>query len=295
MPLEIAVCDAMLQRATQPGKSCFETLRAVGLSSFEAMIRPDGTLGYLQTEDGDTPFSIADEASLQTLKSRLKKEEVKIAALLLGTDFSGPEAEMHTAWTINAVRAAQFLGVPVVRIDTATRAAGLSTDIVRDHFVRCILSVLEETDDSGVDLGIENHGTISNDPAYLDEIFARVPDRRLGMTLDTGNFYWYGFPLSELYRVLEHFAPRARHTHVKNINYPAEIVETQREKGYEYGKYCCPLDEGNISMQRVAHILQDAGYTRTLCIENEALGKYPIGERVGILRRDADCLRAAQT
>jgi sugar phosphate isomerase/epimerase len=115
------------------------------------------------------------------------------------------------------------------------------------------------------------------------------------MTLDTGNFYWYGWPLSQLYRTLEHFAPRAKHTHIKNINYPAEMVEKRREIGYEYGKYCSPLDEGNIDIARVVRLLVAAGYTGDLCIENEALGKYPQAERIGVLQRDADTLARAVT
>jgi hypothetical protein len=94
------------------------------------------------------------------------------------------------------------------------------------------------------------------------------------MTLDTGNFYWYGHPLRVVYALLERFAPRAVHTHIKNIAYPAELAETRREIGYEYGRYAAPLDEGNIAMDRVVGILRRAGYRGDLCIENEALARY---------------------
>ena len=292
MSLQVSVRDGMVPVAA--GQSFFEALHALGISDIEIQINPDGTAPLLVEADGSVPFSINDDESINQLRSRLDTEGVKAAALLLGTDYSGPDAAAHIQWSIKAVRAAEALGAPVVRIDTAT-SASISMEEARDNFVRAILQVLAETSDVAVDLGIENHGTVSNNPEFLDGVFEQVPDRRLGMTLDTGNFYWYGFPLSELYSVLEHFAPRARHTHVKNINYPADIVETTREKGYEYGQYCCPLDEGNISMARVVEILQAAGYNRTLCIENEALGKYPESERAEIVRRDAAILRAVQS
>lgn len=292
MPLEVSVRDGMVPIAA--GQSFFEALRALGISAVEIHIDPQGNAPFIKEADGSAPFNINSAEAIKAFKARLDAEGVTAAALLLGTDYSGPDAAEHVKWSVKAVRAAADLGAPVVRIDTAT-VADISMEESRDNFARAILQVLAETNDLAVDLGIENHGTVSNNPEFLNGVFERVPDRRLGMTLDTGNFYWYGFPLSELYSVLEHFAPRARHTHVKNINYPADIVETTREKGYEYGQYCCPLDEGNISMARVVEILQGAGYTRTLCIENEALGKYPEAEQAEIVRRDAAILRAVQS
>jgi len=177
-----------------------------------------------------------------------------------------------------------------VRIDTATANRTLADEQVRENFIRRIGQVLQQTAGSPVGYGIENHGHISNNPQFLDGVFAAVGDPRLGMTLDTGNFYWYGMPLSELYRTLEHFAPRAKHTHIKNINYPPEMAEQRRPVGYEYGKYCCPLDEGNINIGRVVRILKNAGYRADLCIENEALGKYSEDQRHGVLKRDAAAL-----
>jgi sugar phosphate isomerase/epimerase len=164
--------------------------------------------------------------------------------------------------------------------------------------VRCIRQVLAATEDTDVDLGIENHGHISNDPAFLDGIFNDVPNARLGLTLDTGNFYWYGAPLDELYQTLKHFAPRARHTHLKSIAYPPETRDVRREKGWRYAELCCPIDEGDLDYRRIVQILRDAGYdskpARTLCVENEALPRFPLEERADILRRDIAALRNAQ-
>jgi sugar phosphate isomerase/epimerase len=288
--MNVSVRDAMVP--VNEGDSFFTALRDLGLNAVELEVRPDGSLPNL-VENGASAFSIADAAGLERLKERLAAENVSLSALLMGTDFSGDEADRHVEWAIHTTRAAHQLGAPAVRIDTATRNSELSVAQIRDNFVRRIRRVLDATQETGVGLGIENHGRISNDPQFLEEVFAAVPDARLGMTLDTGNFYWYGWPLEELYGILEHFAPRARHTHVKNINYPPELANRQREIGYEYGQYCSPLDEGNIDIRRVVHIRRDAGYQDDLCIENEALGKYPAEERPNIIRRDAQTLRAA--
>ncbi|MBV9864235.1 MAG: sugar phosphate isomerase/epimerase [Abitibacteriaceae bacterium] len=288
--MDVAVRDAMLP--VKNGESCFSLLHALEVTSVELLVDREYRLPGLNLRDGSTPFLIDTLENAAHLKARLDAEGVRVAALLLMTDFSADEADQHVEWSVRATRAAQELGSPAVRIDTATRNTTLSVPQIRDNFVRRISQVLGQTANTGVDLGIENHGHISNDPQFLDEVFAAVGDERLGMTLDTGNFYWYGHPLSKLYEILERFAPRAKHTHIKNINYPPEMVETQREIGYEYGRYCCPLDEGNIDIHRVVQILRDAGYTRDLCIENEALGKYTPEERAYILQRDVQALRA---
>jgi sugar phosphate isomerase/epimerase len=289
--MNVAVRDATVPVA--PGRTIFHALRELSIDSIEVEVQADGTVPHVPTPDGKR-CSIKDDACVRELKVVLGSERVRTCALLLATDFSSNEtADAHVAWSVKAIRAARELGAPAVRIDTATRNKNITPEQSRERFIQRIRQVLDQTKETGIDLGIENHGHISNDPKYLDGVFAAVGDPRLGMTLDTGNFCWYGHPLSELYKVLEHFAPKAKHTHVKNINYPKEIADTKRQVGYEYGKYCSPLDEGNIDMRRLVEIFRNAGYTRDLCIENEALGKYPESERLNVVRRDADTLRKA--
>lgn len=289
----IAIRDAMVP--VMPGKTIFHSLRELGIDSIEILVRPDHVTPHIPSTSGQAACSIADAEHVRELKLRLGSERVSACALLLGTDFSSEDdADAHVEWAINAVRAAKELGAPAVRIDTATRNANITPQQSRELFIRRIGKVLDATKDSGVDLGIENHGHISNDPAYLDGVFAAVGDERLGMTLDTGNFYWYGHPLSDLYKLLERFAPKARHTHIKNINYPKNMAETKRAVGYEYGKYCSPLDEGNIEMKRVVEIFKKAGYRRGLCIEDESLDKVKTDAgKMSVLQRDAQALRQA--
>lgn len=212
---------------------------------------------------------------------------------MIATDLSGPRHEAHTAWATRVVQAAAELGVPVVRIDPLTSDRTLPADVVRERFTRRVAQVLEQTRGIPVDLGMENHGPIANDPAFIDGVFASISDPRLGLTLDTGNFYWFGFPVDELYGLIDRYAPRARHTHMKSINYPAELSRQRRPIGIDYGRYCCSLDEGNLDLRRIVNSLRRAGYARDLCIENESLAKHPPQMRVDLLRRDAIALRDA--
>jgi sugar phosphate isomerase/epimerase len=292
MENNIAVRDQIVP--VRPGRSFFDVLREVGVDAVELEVAPDLSVPHIKGEDGRPLFSLATPASIQMLKERFEAEKIRVTALMLATDFSGDAAEAHVAWAVRAAHAARTLDAPALRIDTWTRRTDLPVATIVDNFARRIRRVLDETTGTSVGLGIENHGALSNDPAFLDAVFAAVDDPRLGLTLDTGNFYWYGHPLSDVYAIIERFAPRAKHTHIKNIAYPAELIETKRAIGYEYGRYAAPLDEGNIDVARVVRLLREAGYRGDLCVENEALSRYGGPEQqIEILRRDIQTLRTA--
>lgn len=288
--MKISIRDETVPVAA--GKTIFDSLRQLDLHAVEIDVKPDGSVKHVPSTSAHGA-SIQSDSAVRELARRLSDEGISVSALLLTTDLSSEHPDQQVEYAVLGTRAAEILGAPAIRIDTATANKSISDEQVRQNFIQRIGQVLKQTDGSPVGYGIENHGPISNNPQFLDGVFAAVGDERLGMTLDTGNFYWYGMPLAQLYRTLEHFAPRAKHSHIKNINYPGEMMEQRRPIGYEYGKYCCPLDEGNINIARVVEILQKGGYQADLCIENEALGKYPESQRMDVLKRDVAALKRA--
>lgn len=273
-------------------RTLFQALREIGVGSVEAMVDVDERLPCVPG-GAATSYSIARPADLEALKHRLAEERVSFCALLAATDFSGPDSQRHVEWATRVVRAASQLGVPVVRIDTLTANKSLAPEQVRENFVRCIRRLLEQTAGSGVDLAMENHGPISNDPAFLDGVLDAVPDARLGLTLDTGNFYWFGHSRQEVYRLIEKYAPRTKHTHIKNVNYPPPLADRRRAIGHDYKQYCSPVDEGSLDLRRMVDILRQSGYRRALCIEDESLLKVPERERITVLRREVEAVRRA--
>ena len=292
--MDVAIRDGMVAAAAG-GKPemFFQTLRLIHCMNVEIeMAAADGAALHVRREDG-SPYSLRDAAGTAALRERLEREGVRPVALLVMTDFSSDQAAAHVELSVRACAAARELGVPVVRIDPLTKDKTLAPQQVRDNFVARVREVLDGSRDTGVDLGIENHGPVANDPRWLDDVLAAVPDPRLGLTLDTGNFYWYGFPLSEMYGLIEHFSPRAKHTHLKNVNYPSGLADVRREVGHGYKEACCPLDEGNLDLKRVVQILRAAGYARDLCVEDESLFKYNADDKVNVLRRDVAAVRAA--
>ena len=81
------------------------------------------------------------------------------------------------------------------------------------------------------------------------------------------------------------------HTHCKSIRYPEDKKNLRREIGWEYGKYNCPIYEGDIDFNRIVGILRKAGYRGDLCVEDESLGKYPENERADIMRKEIAMLK----
>ena len=81
------------------------------------------------------------------------------------------------------------------------------------------------------------------------------------------------------------------HTHCKSIRYPDDKKNVKREIGWEYGKYCCPIYEGDIDFKRIAGILRKAGYRGDLCVEDESLGRFPQAERGEILKKEIALLK----
>jgi sugar phosphate isomerase/epimerase len=271
--------------------SVVEGLRDLGIDAVEVHVRRDLTVRSLVN-----PSQLHDLSSpegLKALETELAQNGVRISAFLLGNDFGRDDAEEQVEWMVKTVKTAHQLGINAVRVDAIVSGwENIGVDGAIRLFAENIKQILEATDDTDVQLGIENHGTLGNRPEFLQAVFEAVNSPRLGLTLDTGNFYWFGHPLSRVYEIMRQFSPKVKHTHVKNIAYLPEMREQQRPIGYEYGRYVCPIYEGDINHSIVVEILREAGYNGDLCIEDESLGKFAPDERRSVLQRDAEHLKA---
>jgi sugar phosphate isomerase/epimerase len=280
----VSVRDEMLM--TGGYASIAEGLKDVGLSAIEMAVSRDSSVrAIIPTADKPRMFLNSDE-DVDALAEQLASTKTRVTSLLIPNNFGAKELDTEVAWVIRNVQMAGKLGANAVRIDSAMEGGRqLPVKTRQEIFSRCVKKIISET--SGVDLGIENHGVEGNDPEFLLGLIHMVGSKRLGITMDMGNFYWAGYPIDELYTILQRLAPYAKHTHVKNIAYPAEMRNTRRQAGYEYGKYVCPIAEGDIDLKRVIGFLKAAGYRRDLCIEDESLGRFDEQTRRKHLREAA--------
>jgi len=284
----VSIRESLLTDKTFPTTA--EGLKQLGISAIELSLDRNFSV---HAPDADERVVLGTDEDAKAYRARAEQLGVRIHAVLTACDFSAGDQESNIAWIARAIEIAELLGAPTVRIDSAmSRERELDFETRVKLFADGLSGALERTPNSKVTLGIENHGFQGNNLAFLLNVFKQVNSERLGSTLDLCNFYWRGYPLSEVYGILRLLAPYAKHTHVKSINYPPEQREVMREAGWEYGKYACPLDEGNIDMAKVLGILAEAGYTGDLCIEDESLGKCRTSEeRIAVLRRDVEHLK----
>ncbi len=286
----VSVRDVSIIHAGYP--TLLDGLRALGISSVELVFDREFSVQAINPIGGKDKFCLRCDGDRLLLKDQLNEYGVKVSAILLANNFNAPDIDAEIDWAVCAIEAAGSLGIEAVRIDSAMRGEReLPFEERTRKFIDCTKKVISSTEASGIDLGIENHGSQGNDPNFLDAIIKEVGSPRLGLTMDTGNLYWSGKPLSEVYEILRHFAPLTKHTHVKNIRYPGDVREKMRELGWEYSKYVSPIYEGDIDHSRLISFLKEVGYTRDMTIEDESLGKFSVEEKKEILKKDADYLK----
>lgn len=265
--------------------SPLDGLRHLDVNAVEITLSAD--FGVLKMDSRDV-IPLQTDADAKAHRAHLDSLGITPSGLLTARDFSAGEMAQNIAWVARAIELASVMGIPCVRIDSAmSRERELDFETRVNIFAEGLGGALKVTEGTNVTLGVENHGFQGNNLAFLLNVYKTVGSDRLGSTIDTGNFYWRGYPLSEVYGILRLLAPYCKHTHLKNINYPPEVRETTRECGWEYGKYSAPLDEGNIDHAKVLRILADAGYTHDVCIEDESIERCKTPEeRIAVLDRD---------
>ncbi len=266
--------------------SLISGLKELNVKGIELFVAHDGTVPSLEDTGDGLRLNLLDASHRDTLHAQLATAGAHVSALCMGNNFNAENHDEQVKWAVETVQAAHIMGVPAIRIDAImSHERTLPLETRQQIAAKAIREILDLTDNTDVELGIENHGVQGNDPDFLQGLLELVDSPRLGMTLDSGNFYWRGWPLSRVYEIFAQFAPHVKHTHIKNISYPADLREIQREIGFEYGKYACPIPDGDIDHSIYVAQLKGVGYDRDLCIEDESLGRYTPAERQDILRR----------
>jgi sugar phosphate isomerase/epimerase len=270
------------------GKSdCWAAMDALGVDGVEATI--DDKLNLPELFHPEKKYALATAEGIAALREDLQKAGRKITALCMYNQYDArPEFEIE--WNVRAAKAAAAAGVPAIRIDVVPHKP--QTGSFLPLAVDVLTKITRATEATDVNFAIENHGSVTNRPEFLAELFERVGSKRLGLTLDTANFYWFGHPLSKLYKIFEQFADRVFHTHTKSIRYPESEREKQRPIGWKYEQYTCPVYDGDIDFGRIVGILKKAGYSNDLCLEDESLGKFPAAKRAEVLAKEIRHLRS---
>jgi sugar phosphate isomerase/epimerase len=283
---KLLVTSREVMFAHVPEPICWNAMKQVGIDGIEVTINDKLEIPGLRHPE--KKYSIADAAGIKMLQDDVQSAGLRITALAMSNHFD-ERADFEVEWGQKVAEAAKAMGVSAVRIDVVARK--LTGDAFLPFATDVLKRLIAATATTGVRFGIENHGKTTNDPQFLSPLLAGVGSDRLGLTLDTGNFYWFGHPLSKVYEFVEQFASRVFHTHCKSIRYPAEERETQRAMGWRYAELNCPITDGDIDYGRVVGILKKVGYANDMCIENESLRKFKPEEVSDVLKKEVQLLR----
>jgi sugar phosphate isomerase/epimerase len=283
-----ATCrDHHLKEAGTP--DCWSAMKAIGVSGVELTV--DEKLACPALLHPTKKYSLDAPDNMRALKDDMAQAGAAFPAILMHNRFD-ERLEDELAWMKKLVKVAPEIGVDVIRIDVVSRK--IKGDEFLPFAIKTCKQLCEVAQGTPIRYGIENHGATTNDPAFLEKLFDGVGSPKLGLTLDTGNFYWFGHPLDDIYKICEKFGRRVFHTHCKSIKYPDDQKNQRRKMGWEYAKYTCPVYEGDVDYKRVVTILRRAKYAGDLCIEDESLRKFPENERLEVLRKEVAWLKKAQ-
>ena len=280
----IACRDTHLKSTGQP--DCWSALKYLTATGVEIETAQNLECPLLYHPTKKYRFGTDDD--IKALRDDLAAKEIIPTAFLMHNRLT-EQLEKELEWTQKVVHAAQAMHVNAIRIDVVPGAMPITEFL--PFAIKACKRLCDIVKDTPVRFGIENHGHVTNDPAFLDKLFDGVGSAHLGLTLDAANFYWYGHPLQDLYGLYEKYASRTIHTHCKSIGYPDDQKNKRRAIGWEYGKYAAPVFLGDIDYAKVAGILRRANYAGDLCLENESLERFPKGQQAGVLKMEIQWLQ----
>ncbi|HEY3283168.1 MAG TPA: sugar phosphate isomerase/epimerase family protein [Armatimonadota bacterium] len=288
--MQVSIRDNMVEAAQY--ESLVAGLKDLELSRFELEVHRDSSVLSLGSFGEGARVRLDNPAAIAEYAKALRDAGLQVCALLLSNNFNAPDLGGEVDFVVDCIRLAHTLGAGAVRIDSAMRDVdGWTLEQRRDRFAECLHESLDRTAAQAIPLGVENHGHLGNNVEFLRSVADQVGSPLLGVTLDTANWYWYGFPLSRVYEIHREMAPLVKHTHIKNIRFPVETRETQREIGWKYGDYAAPIPDGDIDHRISVGYLYEHRYQGDLCIEDESLFRMDSEARKEALRRDSEYVR----
>ena len=189
------------------------------------------------------------QAYLSDLKRLCFVNGLQVAASSVGNVFTHPRSEARDrelAKVKEWLGHAQALGAPVLRVFAGNVQTGQSPEEAERCCIECLEACCDRAAETGVMLGLENHGGIVAEAESVVRILKAVKSPWVGANLDTGNFR-----TDDPYADIAACAPYAVTTHLKTEVQPR-------------GSQKQPAD-----VRRIVRILTDAGYRGFLTLEYE--------------------------
>jgi len=243
------------------------------------------------------------EEEREAFFERLKSNRIHVSAISIETfyfDLYGMPVISNLAEIARSVFNSPYLETRILYLGPPNQTDPHISD---EEYAKRVSDELErllnKTSDFNLEIALENHGA-SDRPLgvkkeFLQMVLKNVNSERLGLTLDTGCFYWY-YPLDEYYKVTEYFLPYVKNVHLKNQTFPPEQRHSIK-RGIPVQEAHDTLYGGDIDLKRVIDMLKGVGYDGALCIEDHSFYKIAkakgngVSEMRRIIRRDIEYMR----
>jgi len=283
----VVSCRDVVLKDTGKG-DCWMAMKELGVAGVEVRVEDD--LSCPSLFHPGKHYSLATTDGVKALQDELAAQRVVITAFGLFNRGSEWRTQRNVTTARPLVLVAQKMGVKVIRVDVQARK--MTSEEFLPSAIKACKQLCEIAEGTQVVFGVENHSSNTNDPAFLERLLDGAGSKHLGVTLDANNFYWYGWPLQQVYGYYEKFAPRVVHTHCKSVRYPASQRNVRRPMDKDYLKHSAPIYEGDIDYRRVAAILRKANYQNDLCLENECLHHFPAAQHLDVLKKEVALLKS---
>ncbi len=284
---KVGVRDAYL--ANLDADSVWSAAKKVGIPVLEVVVTSDLSCDRLY-EGKEKPYRVDTPENREKLLEAVRKNDCELVAFcaLVPLPKDGNE-DWAVEWISKVAKAAAAMKVPVVYMPLGGR------DLPQEQFVERATAFIKKVGPvaraSKVQLAIENLGPYLNKPEVLAPLLMASKGGEVALAFDPANMYWFGYPRDRIYDLVKIFAPYVRYLHVKNAKYPPDKRDSQREMGWEYGKYAVPVREGDLDWERILGILFDAGFKGDIVIEDDSLQKFDAAGKQKALQEDATYLK----
>lgn len=211
--------------------------------------------------DDETPESTAER-----VRGMVESRGLFVGALAAGNDFVVTEPTVVAAQVARmerVCRLALLLGTKIIRSEGGRPNPDLPEDRWVDAMAGCFRLCVPFLEETGVYLGVDNHGVVTNDAELQMKLLGMVGSKFVGTTMDTMNYRWMGHDLATCNRFYELSSLRCVHLHLK---------DGTGSRGDYRG---CALGEGEIDLAHAVRSLKSAGYQGLWCAEYE--GREPDG------------------
>lgn len=202
------------------------------------------------------------EENFENIKREIANSNLQVCALAAWNDFVQKEDKDLQAQVDEVQRVvdlAKTFDCDVVRVFAGEPKDDIPKDRWLDLIIGGFKSSVRYAQSNKVYLALENHGYITNDAEVELKILEEVGSDYLRLTVDTGNFRWFGHPLDKVKSFFKILAPYCVHTHLKDGRYLGKRGEME----------FTPLGEGEVDIKFFIEQLNLAGFQRPLCTEYE--------------------------